>query len=965
MHFYSLSLMFLAGLLLYQVSEGLAGIASLRKRWPPDQPISVCFFGGPPESRAMIAKTAREWTDGIGVSFDFGREPEFNDCDQKRRYGVRVGFAEGGFWSYVGTDSLRSEVAPPDTPSLNLAGFGERFDPERRADLLRAFGRALGMIHAEQDPQTNCQVELTPEAMPEIKPLFFPPKSRGEVAPNTGEYISTGIDKRSVMRLFTRPEFFKRGEQSQCYGPPTDSLSEGDRSLAKTLYPSKPSDVSPYTKSDISSESKPRHLTIRFEGVLAVEHFGYVLAALYDKGKITLKQYVARGKQTIDQVIAEERLAPRGITAGSLDAFLCRVNPHICVDLRVKSMWRNIPATRNYVDQGQACGDKSLPKFVFCVPNIRLEPYTQLVNEQYNGRRDSLKQIVITKYRGCDAWDDACQTLIKRLNRQYEKAFVEGEQLLPRTFAGELRIPSQAYRLVVEYTNERDREILESAINDVINVRAKQLNITHDAVAIQLTYPISNPKEQGAKIFSEPVQGYIEPLQAMSYPYTDEATEAELIRLRNRVHIGIWDTRVDAKHCDLDGLIHPINTDTPASTPPPDDTKNCGEGHPDTYSASKRYDHATGVAGLLAAKINGQGIAGIFPGTKIWAWEVLDGNQFNTEGDPLAKMLQMYDLDPKIINISQTYDISVEGKKTNLENLLFGTSRLPGMHKRILLVAAAGMTDLSSGDREGVQIDTTSGSECTAFPACWSHADGQRNLISVVALNLKGDDLLKEGGKPFTNFGFAFDVAAVGEVKTTLHGNWTGTMRGSSVAAPYVTGLAALLYAKASSLAFPVQAHELKQRILFTADNPPEISQFSRYGRINFWKALNFEDDMVQYDRSIKCPDGPCWKKIRINRSPTMREELKVKTGMLEGTETVTDKPISFRTVRSIKSDGGGGFTVLFVEGDRLKRIVTADIVMTGNKIVQIGTDASKLVSFDLQDLKEYVSCSFYDYCSK
>jgi hypothetical protein len=86
---------------------------------------------------------------------------------------------------------------------------------------------------------------------------------------------------------------------------------------------------------------------------------------------------------------------------------------------------------------------------------------------------------------------------------------------------------------------------------------------------------------------------------------------------------------------------------------------------------------------------------------------------------------------------------------------------------------------------------------------------------------------------------------------------------------------------------------------------------------------------------------------------------------MQEGTEAVMDKTIPFRTVRSIKSDGGGGFTVLFVEGDRLKRIVTADIAMTGNKIVQIGTDASKLVSFDLQDLKEYVSCSFYDYCSK
>jgi hypothetical protein len=274
----------IAALALLQASAAMAGIGSLRQRWPQDRAITICFFGGSHLSRAKISDIARAWINDTSVSFDFGRPPQFNSCTGSASFDVRVGFQDGGSWSYVGTDA---RLVNSDQPTINFKGLEESVRPEHRKIILEEFGHVLGILHGEQDPQANCRAELNLEyfkglglSEADIEARYFPPRIGRQVASNDGDYISTGLDNQSVMRLFTRPEFFKERSKNRCYGPSTDTLSAGDLKLVRLLYPKKPSDV---------DASKPQHLTVRFEGALAAEHFGYVLSALYDSGRISLR----------------------------------------------------------------------------------------------------------------------------------------------------------------------------------------------------------------------------------------------------------------------------------------------------------------------------------------------------------------------------------------------------------------------------------------------------------------------------------------------------------------------------------------------------------------------------------------------------------------------------------------------------------------------------------------------------
>ena len=121
------------------------------------------------------------------------------------------------------------------------------------------------------------------------------------------------------------------------------------------------------------------------------------------------------------------------------------------------------------------------------------------------------------------------------------------------------------------------------------------------------------------------------------------------------------------------------------------------------------------------------------------------------------------------------------------------------------------------------------GSECSIYPACWSNAKEEGNgLLSVVALNATENGLLKDtDGTALSNYGSAFDVAALGVAETTFHGGWVGTMLGSSVAAPHVAGLAGVMYAKAKEAGLEPSVQEVKQRIQYTADMTPEVKGLS------------------------------------------------------------------------------------------------------------------------------------------
>src|SRR5258708_15044558 len=181
---------------------------------------------------------------------------------------------------------------------------------------------------------------------------------------------------------------------------------------------------------------EPRHVIIRLEVQLAAEHFGYLTAALYDVKKISLKKHISRTDETIADVIAAEQLAPKGTTSDSLDIFLCRVNSHVCKLGDTSRIWTNTTAEKNYVDQGLACGDPLLPKYVLCIPNIRLESYLLITSIQIPRDEGSLKQLVVDKYHGCEALDEPCEKLITGLNPEYQAIFS------PKP-GGRIRIPAK------------------------------------------------------------------------------------------------------------------------------------------------------------------------------------------------------------------------------------------------------------------------------------------------------------------------------------------------------------------------------------------------------------------------------------------------------------------------------------------------------------------------------------------
>jgi subtilisin family serine protease len=942
---------------LLQISETFGGIGSLRQRWAPGRQISVCFFGGSPEVRSNIAKVAQEWIDRVSISLDFGRPGKFSDCNDKPPYDIRIGFEERGNWSYVGTDTVNVSAY---APTINFETTRETRESPGRKEILEEFGHALGILHQEQDPTAGCRAEVDFEyfraaggfSNSEIEHLLLPPTKKGSQVADNGDYISTGLDMLSVMRLLTRPEFFKKGEKSRCYGPPTDTLSAGDVNLIRRLYPQKPSDV----RSD-----SPSQITVRFEGALAAEHFGYVLSALYRDRRVAIRQHISLKDETIGEVILNERLAPKGITAPSLEEFLCQINTHVCTQSKSINVWSNTYATKNYVDQGVACGDRSLPKYVLCIPNIRLEPYDSVTTILYDGRQGRPLKEVIDRLGGCASWDDTCRDLIKRLNATYEDKFLPGADFLPKSFSGELRVPVRSYRLVIEYSDSSDKRNIEKIISDVISTRAAQLQVDRDKIAIEVTNPIGNPKFQQVTgvCTSHTPATYKEPVVTLGSPYADDAGRATL-RSLVATDVGIWDTHVDDNHCILGstGAIYPTYVDPPAAgadpsaaPAPPDRSASCGIPRPSDYRFRLRYDHGTAVAGILVGK--GNGVIGVNSDMRVWAYELLSGDQIN-KGDPILNMISKLRLETKVINVSQTFPANTDSTKTSLEVLLMGSrSSGQGWQSSILFAAAAG---ISEGESIGRQIDEASSSECRAYPACWSNfSNGARGIISVVALNNSGDDLLKDpGGQPLTNFGLAFDVSAVGDTTSAYYGNYIGPVCGSSFATPYVAGLAALLFGKVRSKKAPWPTPvDVKERILATADRLSSVND-SRFGRVNYSRALNFENDLLQFKPIAQCPSGSC-SNVSIDRDRINLEDIRVISGTLDGAPTGADT-IPFKRIRRLTSDGDGLFTVRYVDPvGKLRMLERAQITTTGTKFLKSGATSFAL---DLSSLQEFVACS-------
>ncbi|MFZ5989825.1 MAG: S8 family serine peptidase, partial [Bacillota bacterium] len=242
------------------------------------------------------------------------------------------------------------------------------------------------------------------------------------------------------------------------------------------------------------------------------------------------------------------------------------------------------------------------------------------------------------------------------------------------------------------------------------------------------------------------------------------------------VIVGVIDTGIDINHPDLSANIYRNIRET-ANNGIDDD----GNGYIDDIAGWDFYSndntvfdsavwdaHGTHVAGIISAASNGQGVVGVAPNVKILPLKIGDENEGLDTDKAIAAIDYAESLGVKIINCSW-------GSYHNNPALYDRMRR-----SDIIFVCAVGN-------------DTCDINYTRAYPAGFDLP----NVISVAAVDSRGS--LAE----FSNYGSDVDVAAPGvDILSTLPDNSYGYMDGTSMSAPFVAGVCALLksyYSQASN----------------------------------------------------------------------------------------------------------------------------------------------------------------------
>ncbi|MEB3328844.1 MAG: S8 family peptidase [Candidatus Sericytochromatia bacterium] len=262
------------------------------------------------------------------------------------------------------------------------------------------------------------------------------------------------------------------------------------------------------------------------------------------------------------------------------------------------------------------------------------------------------------------------------------------------------------------------------------------------------------------------------------------------------VTVAVIDTGVDPAHPDLAGAVVPGTNVLPNATGPDDD-----------------HGHGTHVAGIIAASVaDRKGVSGVAPNCRIMPVKVLDGEGKGDTGDIVAGLIWAVNHGARVVNMSLG---GAGGSRALAAAIAYARS------KDVVVVAAMG--------NEGANIQE--------YPA------GYPGVIAVGATDQ--DDAVAD----FSNHGSWISVAAPGvDILSALPRLPVGLTRmegkepvqdvmdGTSMAAPFVAGVAALIRSANPMLSAP----EVRSRIERTCDDvgPPGFDAWTGWGRINARRAL-------------------------------------------------------------------------------------------------------------------------------
>lgn len=246
--------------------------------------------------------------------------------------------------------------------------------------------------------------------------------------------------------------------------------------------------------------------------------------------------------------------------------------------------------------------------------------------------------------------------------------------------------------------------------------------------------------------------------------------------------VAVVDTGVDLDHPDLAGKLLPGQSFVTGWETPDDDN-----------------GHGTHCAGTIAAiQDNGVGIAGMSAGAKVLPVKVLGSDGSGSVADVAAGITWAANSGANIISLS----LGGTSKSAALdEAIAFATG------KGVLVIGAAG----------------NAGSSRQSYPAA------SPGVLSVGATDIR------DARASFSNYGPSWvEVAAPGvEILSTTPGGTYESFSGTSMSAPFVAGLAALMWEKDGADA---NAASIFDRICVSSDT---VGTWLEYGRVNVRKALD------------------------------------------------------------------------------------------------------------------------------
>jgi len=316
-----------------------------------------------------------------------------------------------------------------------------------------------------------------------------------------------------------------------------------------------------------------------------------------------------------------------------------------------------------------------------------------------------------------------------------------------------------------------------------------------------------------------------------------------------KIIVAVIDTGIDYNHEDLRENIWKNEKECNGKVGVDDD----GNGYKDDCHGWNALDengnveddngHGTHVAGILGAVgNNGRGIAGENWHTNIMALKFMDSNGRGSVSDAIECIEYIIDnikngVDVKVVNASW-------GSYQSSKALYDAIKKLK--ENDVLFVAAAG-NDKNNNDSKPF------------YPASYD----LNNIISVAATD-KDDNLAS-----FSNYGKnSVDVAAPGvDILSTVPGNKYEYKSGTSMATPFVSGLAAFIWSYKTSLSY----YDVKATI---EDNVDKINSLQGIikteGRINAEKSIDNATSHIKKEPEIRIkPDHYNYSNVKVGQWKT------------------------------------------------------------------------------------------------